>query len=424
LAYEGPTICFVGTFEACRSLYPKAQVTTYDNCVLAPGFINAHMHLYGIISHGLSSPVKITGFESFLEDYWWPLIENRIDSSMIAAATEASALQLVDSGVTAVCDVLEAPFAFAQGLETEAAILKKLGLRAVLSLESSVRVSPDNGLSCLSANVAFSKAHRDDPFISSMLCLHTAFTCPKDFILSACRLAREHELPIQFHLNESQYEPAWCERHHGERTALWYRDIGLLDQPLLAAQCVQLSEEEIDALSSQREHLAAVHVPLSNCEVGGGIAPVPALQAKGLTVGLGTDGYINNFFETMRGAFLLHKAHLLNPQAMPARTVWKMATEDGAKAIYGSKATCGVLAEGKAADFQVISLEGLPTMVTEENIFDQLILYRNPQDVLEVYVGGQAVKKAGKTVHGDWQTAAQNCWKASDRLAAGKTENH
>ena len=66
-------------------------------------------------------------------------------------------------------------------------------------------------------------------------------------------------------------------------------------------------------------------MPLSNCEVGGGIAPIEKMLEAGMTVGLGTDGYVNNFFEVMRGAFLIHKkGYHKDPQAMPARKVYRM----------------------------------------------------------------------------------------------------
>ena len=93
-------------------------------------------------------------------------------------------------------------------------------------------------------------------------------------------------------------------------------------------------------------------MPLSNCEVGGGIAPVPDLVAAGVTVGLGSDGYITDFFEVMRGAFLIHKAYRQDPRVMPASLVWRLATEGGAQALGFSNV--GRLAPGWQADLQLI----------------------------------------------------------------------
>ncbi|HMR66875.1 MAG TPA: amidohydrolase family protein, partial [Anaerolineae bacterium] len=132
--------------------------------------------------------------------------------------------------------------------------------------------------------------------------------------------------------------------------------------------------------------LKVTHMPLSNCEVGGGIAPIPEQIAAGVTLGLGSDGYINDFFEVMRGAFLIHKASHQNPQVMPAHEVWYLATEGGARAIGLDKV--GRLEPGWAADLQLIDAT-LPTPVAEHNLYDQLVLWRNHTHVRDVMVAGQ-----------------------------------
>jgi cytosine/adenosine deaminase-related metal-dependent hydrolase len=410
LAVEGNRILFAGAEGEAKKRFPRLTVTSYGEAAISPSFVNAHMHLYGVLAHGLKPPFPISSFESFLGDYWWPLVENRLDSPMLAAAAEASALELIDSGVTCVCDCMEAPNAAAQGLEAQAVVLERLGIRAVLSVEASERISPENGRLCLRANRDFLLARTKGSLVSGCLCLHTAFTCPRPFIEEALSGGEE----IQLHLNESVYEPQWCEKRYGKRTALWYEEIGLLGENLIAAQCVQLSPEEMDALA--RHRVRTVHVPLSNCEVGGGIAPVPDLLERGLAPALGTDGYINNFFAVMRGAFLIHKGHRQNAALMDAKTVWAMATENGAQAVYGNRVKTGVLAEGYEADFIVIDTEDLPSAVNTANLLEELILYRNPQDLREVYAAGKALKKASKLLTGDKKAAASRAAEESERL--------
>ena len=90
---------------------------------------------------------------------------------------------------------------------------------------------------------------------------------------------------------------------------------------MLASQCVQITPAEIDIIA--RRGVRVTSMPLSNCEVGGGIAPVPDLVAAGVIVGLGSDGYITDMFEVMRGAFLIHKAARQDPRVMPAGLVWQ-----------------------------------------------------------------------------------------------------
>ncbi len=102
-------------------------------------------------------------------------------------------------------------------------------------------------------------------------------------------------------------------------------------------------------------------------------------------MGLGSDGYIDDFFEVMRGAFLIHKANHQDPGVMPAHVVWHMATEGGARALDLEKV--GKLGPGWKADLQLIDGD-LPTPLSEHNPFEQMILYRNASDVSMVMVDG------------------------------------
>jgi cytosine/adenosine deaminase-related metal-dependent hydrolase len=148
---------------------------------------------------------------------------------------------------------------------------------------------------------------------------------------------------------------------------------------------------------------------------------VPKLLLKGINVGLGTDGYINNFFEVMRGAFLIHKAAGENPEIMPAETVFTMATENGGKALRTALETgsgtlkTGVLEKGYLADIITIDPD-LPTPLNENNIFDQLILYCNPPDVKEVFVGGRALKKDGQLLDFDQEAVRKEVENQAIRL--------
>ena len=393
LAVKDDIICEVNTNESLLKDYPDFEVFDCTDQIISPGFINAHMHLYGVISHGISIPPDIEDFKGFLEDFWWPEVEDNIDHEMIAVTTRAMAYELINSGVTAFCDVLEAPNAIPGALEVEAAALKDVGIKAALSFEASERVNTENGLLSIEENKNFSTKYMDHPLISGMICIHTTFTCSKDFICKAIDASKDTGAGIQMHLSESKYEPELCMKNHHKLPVELYDELNFFDEPILAAQGVKLTDGEMETLLKHGVTMA--HLPLSNCEVGGGIAPVPLMLEKVLKVALGTDGYINNFFEVMRGAFLLHKANLENPEIMPAETVYKMATSYGASAMrmkYGGK-----LKKGSPADIITIKPE-LPTPLNKENIFTQLVLYCNPENVLNVFINGRQLKANGTLI--------------------------
>jgi 5-methylthioadenosine/S-adenosylhomocysteine deaminase len=391
VAVEDNRIKAVGSNDSLLKQYAHYKLHDCRDKIVAPGLINSHLHTYSILGRGIPFPPGLKNFSDFLTHFWWPKVEDRIDSVMIESSTLATAVELMNSGVTTFCDVLEAPKSIPGALDRQAEILEETGIRAVLSIEASERLGNSHGLRLLDENENFFRNSASHPLISGMMCTHTTFTCSKDFLQNAARRARAAGSPIQMHLSESVYEPAVCMERYNMLPAELYREIGFWGEDVLAAQGVKCTEKELDILASSAVSLS--HVPLSNCGFGGGIAPVPEMISKGLTVGLGTDGYINDFFGVMRGAFLIHKGHLENTSALPGGQVFLMATEHGAEAV--KIPGIGKLKDGYFADIITINTE-LPTPVTEHNIWDQIILHRGPDDVSDVYIHGTLVKESGK----------------------------
>jgi len=179
-----------------------------------------------------------------------------------------------------------------------------------------------------------------------------------------------------------------------------------------ASQCVQIDQNEIDLLA--RHGVRVSHMPLSNCEVGGGIAPVPVMLAAGVPVSLGTDGYVNDYFALMRGAFLIHKAHLENPQTMPARLAWKMATLHGAYDLNMADRV-GQLKPGYSADLILIDAD-TPTPLSAGNLMDQLLLWRDPVNVHSVMCAGRWLMRDREVIGVDEAQIRAKCREAASKL--------
>jgi len=412
---SGDCIMDVACHDDLRQRYPSDEVWVASGQVLAPGFVDAHTHLYGVLAHGIPLGKAPTGFRSFLEQFWWPLIEDRLDQEMISAATAYRCASMIQSGITSFYDCTEAPHALPGVLNAQAEIVRQVGLRAILSFEATQRVSEDNGLLGLEENLAIIKAGQAGPdsLVKGMMCFHTTFTCSEAFIKEAFALAATQGVLTHMHVSEGTYEPEYCLREFGLRPMFYYDQLGVLGPGMLASQCVQVSQEEIDLMAKRAVRVS--HMPLSNCEVGGGIAPAPEMLAAGMMLGLGSDGYITDFFEVMRGAFLIHKASHCNPQVMPADQVWYLATEGGAKALGFDKV--GRLAEGWKADLQLIE-PYLPTPLADHNLYEQLLLYCKNRHVKATIVNGKVLMRHGKVIHADWdgllketRAAAEQLWK-------------
>lgn len=413
VAVQDDLILAVGPTSTLLARFPSAEHLHFDNQVISPGLVNTHHHMYGVLAHGIPLSKAPAGFWPFLEEFWWPLVEDALTQDMITAATELACCDMIRSGITAFYDCLEAPNAIPGALEVEAEVVRRWGLRGFLSFEATQRQSEENGQLGLRENADFiAQARQAGGLVQGMMCFHTTFTCSEAFIRQAFEMAEALDAKVHMHVSEGTYEPRYCLEHYGRRTIEQYEHWGLLGPRVLASQCVQIDANEI-ALLAQRG-VSVSHMPLSNCEVGGGFSPVPEMLAAGVPVSLGTDGYINNFFEVMRGAFLMHKARLLDPTVMPAPLVWKMATLHGAQALGLERA--GRLAEGLAADLITITLD-LPTPAEPHNLYDQLILWRNPQHVRNVMVAGRFLMRDGEIPGADeaglrvrTQQAARALW--------------
>lgn len=410
----GDKIDAIGPHVTLQETFPHDEIYNAAGYVIAPGFVNAHVHLYGVLAHGIPLANAPADFWGFLADFWWPLVEDALDHEMIAAATDWVCAEMLRSGITSFYDILEAPYAIPDALLAQKEVVERRGLRGILSFEATERVSKANGQLGLRENARLVEMCRQEGgLVQGLMCFHTTFTCSADFIQQAFGMGTDLGVLTHCHCNEGVHEPEYAREHFGKRTLEYYDDLGVTGPNMMASQCVQLSERERAIIA---EHgIKVTHMPLSNCEVGGGIAPIPQQMAAGVTLGLGSDGYVNDFFEVMRGAFLIHKAKHQNPQVMPAHDVLYLATEGGAKALGWQDV--GRLEPGWVADLQLIDAT-FPTPVAAHNLYDQLVLWRNQSHVNAVMVAGNWLVKNGIVLKADLEAMrarlhanAQRLWK-------------
>lgn len=385
------------------------------DAIVCPGLINTHMHMYGVITHGKQIASMGNSLKPFLENYWWPFVEDRMNHHRIAATTKYSCMDMLKSGVTCFDDILEAPNALPDCLSLESEIVEKIGMRAVLSFEASERVSTQNGDMGLRENAEFIRAQRmkKNALTRGMMCFHTTFSCSREFIRKAHRMAEEIDSSIQLHLSEGSDESRWCYQHYGKLPVELYEEIGVLDERMLASQCVIMDPVEVSLMAKRGVRVS--HQPISNCGIGAGVSPAVDMLSQGMLLGLGTDGDNNDMFETMRAACLIHKAKRMDLNVMPCSQVFQMATEMGAKAIGYEK--IGALRKGYYADFLVINAD-TPTRITCENAVEQLVMHRKASDIRHIAVNGRLLMENGRLtslnetdVRQEMRACADDYWK-------------
>jgi 5-methylthioadenosine/S-adenosylhomocysteine deaminase len=198
------------------------------------------------------------------------------------------------------------------------------------------------------------------------------------------------------HLAETRSEVEEISQKYGKRPVNHMESLGLLSPSLIACHCVWLTEAEMDLLA--RRGVKVVHNPESNMKLASGVAPIPELLAKGVTVGLGTDGCASNnnldLFQEMDSAAKLHKVHRLDPTVMPSDVVLHMATLGGAK-VLGLDKEIGSLEVGKKADIIILDLNR-PHLQPIYNITSHLVYSATGADVRDVIIDGQLIMQDRK----------------------------
>lgn len=168
-------------------------------------------------------------------------------------------------------------------------------------------------------------------------------------------------------------------------------NLGLLGPTTVLAHAVVLTDDEVARLGATAT--AVAHCPLSNMKLASGICRVVDLLAAGATVGLGTDGPSSSndldLFAAMRVAGLLAKVASLDPSALTAHQVFKMATIEGARTL-GLEAVTGSIEVGKEAD--LIRLDpSSPSLTPAFDPVSAVVYAASRADVVDVWVAGERV---------------------------------
>ncbi|GAB6035505.1 amidohydrolase [Fundidesulfovibrio butyratiphilus] len=344
LALSEGKILAVGPDADIASRYRPGDVLDLSGDIVLPGLINAHTHVPMTVFRGLEDDLALL---DWLENHIWPA-ESRLNERIVRLGALLACAEMLRFGCTTFLDL----YLFE---EQTALAARSAGIRAVVG--EGVFHPPT--ASYATTEQAFARVDsllrllEDDPLVRPCLVAHSVYATGKDELLKLGDMARTKGLTLTLHAAETTDETAVCLERFGKRPVDMLRDLGLLGPNLLVAHAVDITPDEIDLLAATETRVA--HNPRSNMKLGSGTAPVAAMRAAGVTVGLGTDGAASNnalnMFAEMAAAALLAKVGG-DPTALPARDALDMATVDGAKAV--GLRDVGSLAPGFRADLTAL----------------------------------------------------------------------
>ncbi len=377
-----------------------ARNVTVAGCVISPGLVNTHHHLYQTLTRAVpgGQDALLFGWLQTLYPIW-----ARFGPEEMFTSAQAGLAELALSGCTMTSDHL---YLYPNGsrLDDTIAAATEVGLRfhptrGAMSIGVSDGGLPPDALvekeaaileDCIRVIDAF-----HDPSEGAMVRVGVApcspFSVSRDLMREAAILARDKGVMLHTHLAENDEDIAYSLEKFGCRPGQYAEDLGWTGDDVWHAHCVKLDAQEIDLFAKSRTGVA--HCPCSNCRLGSGIAPVRQMRDAGVKVGLGVDGSASNdtgnLIGEARQTLLLQRVEN-GADAMSADEALFIATRGGAQVL--GRSDVGQIAVGQRADIAVWDTGGVESAGSWD---PAALVLAGPGKVRDLFVEGRHVVAGG-----------------------------
>ncbi len=410
------------------------EILNLPDAIVLPGLINTHHHFYQTLTRAVPAAQDANLFDwlKTLYPVW-----GRMTPEDIFISTQTALAELALSGCTTASDHL---YIFPNGcrLDDEIHAARQVGMRlhasrGSMSLgESQGGLPPDRLVEqeefiLKDSQRLIEQYHDPNPgaWTQVVLAPCSPFSVTANLMRQSASLAREYGVHLHTHLAETEDEEAFCLQQVGYRPVEYMDLLNWVGADVWFAHSVYVNQQEIGQFAACGCGVA--HCPTSNMRLASGIAPISAMLAAGVKVGLGVDGSASNdgshLLAEARQAMLaarvkegltgFSRSNDPKRRLMTARQALELATRGGA-AVLG-RADIGALEAGKCADFFAVNLNRLPYAGALHDPLAALI-FCAPQQVDWTFVGGKAVVKDGKLVNIDPASLVERHNRAARRL--------
>lgn len=400
-----------------------AQTVDARGCVVTPGLVNTHHHLFQTLTRAVpgGQDALLFGWLQTLYPIW-----ARMGPEEIFTSAQVGLAELALSGCTLSSDH---QYLFPNGSKLDDAIdaAQTIGIRFHAARGSMSIGESDGGLppdhlverepdilnDCIRVADRYHDA-KDGAMVRIVMAPCSPFSVSTGLMKDSALLARDKGVMLHTHLAENDEDVAYSQEKFGCRPGQYAEDMGWTGQDVWHAHCVKLDAQEIDLFA--RTGTGVAHCPCSNCRLGSGIAPVRQMRDAGVRVGLGVDGSASNdaghLLDEARQAMLLQRVQN-GANAMAAREALEIATLGGAQVL--GRSDCGSLEVGKRADFAIWDMQGLAAAGNWDPV--AALVLTGPHNVRDLYVEGRAVVQGGRMVNVDLREVITRQNRLAARLA-------
>lgn len=389
-----------------HGLSTQGAVLEAKGCVVTPGLVNTHHHLYQSLTRAVpgGQDALLFGWLQTLYPIW-----AKFGPEEMFVSAQVGLAELALTGCTMSSDHL---YLFPNGsrLDDTIAAAQEIGLRfhptrGAMSIgESDGGLPPDSLVereaAILEDSIRVIDAHHDageGAMVRVGLAPCSPFSVSRELMRDAAILARDKGVMLHTHLAENDEDVAYSLEKFGCRPGQYAEDLGWTGPDVWHAHCVKLDGQEIDLFA--RSGTGVAHCPCSNCRLGSGIAPVRGMRDAGVKVGLGVDGSASNDAGQMileaRQSMLLQRV-ASGADAMSAREALEIATRGGAEVL--GRHDCGQISVSKCADIAVWDTRGIESAGSWD---PAALLLAGPSKVKDLFVNGRHVVQDGAMPHID-----------------------
>ena len=374
-----------GDEKEILSQYEAAESIDCDGKILMPGLVNTHTHMPMAVFRGVMDDLRL---DEWLLNYIFPIESRFMSEDTARLGTEIACAELIQSGVTCCNDMYYYEKAVAESLIKVG--MRGLCTRIITNFPGVDNVAVEDKFKLAEEHVERYKNH---PLITPSIAPHAPYTNSEETLQRSIDFANKHDIMLNMHLAETSKEVADIDEKYGSLNS--YLDkLGFYSCKLNFAHCVYLTDEDIKAFA--KHNVGVAHNPESNMKLSSGSAPVTAMLAEGVNVGIGTDGNSSNndldMFSEMRSASFLAKIQANSPVALTAKEVIYMATLGGAKSVF-LEDKIGSLEAGKKADLILVNINTLHNLPrfrhNPDGLYGQLVYAAKSTDVTDVMCNGK-----------------------------------
>jgi cytosine/adenosine deaminase-related metal-dependent hydrolase len=376
----------------------KGQVIHAEHLTLVPGFIQTHIHLCQTLFRGLADDLQLL---DWLQLKIFPF-ENAHNPASLKYSVRIGINELLLGGTTTILDMGTLRYQEEIFDELINAGMRAFAGKCMIDQNDLFPGFKSNTKSELNETLQLAKEfHNKSDLIKYGFAPRFVLSCSEELLKETRNMMQDFPGSIYHtHSSENQYEVAEVRKRFGKENIEFFNDANILSDDVVLAHCIHLNEKETGILKNQKTRVA--HCPSSNLKLASGIAQIPLYLKNGISVSLGADGApCNNSlsaFIEMRLAALIQKP-IHGADALNAKTIFKLATIEGAKALHIDDKV-GSIEPGKKADLVLLNLDRLSHSLSSspEKIYSDLVYSASKEDVIDVMVNGKWVVRQKKSL--------------------------